>query len=83
MYTVYGAGTQSCGKWMAEKNPLVHGNVDSWVLGYVTALGGVASARTTDSQAIIAWVENFCRANPLTGVHEAAAALVVELSKPK
>jgi hypothetical protein len=68
---------------MAEKNPLLHGNVNSWVLGYVTALGAVTSARTTDSQGIIAWVENFCRANPLTGVHEAAGALVLELSKPQ
>ena len=53
------------------------------MLGYVTALGGVAGARDTDSPAIKAWVDNYCREHPLTLLHEAAANLVGELSNPK
>ena len=82
-YTVYGVGAQSCGKWTAEKSELVRGFMNSWVLGYVTALGGVAGARDTDSQAITAWVDNYCREHPLNRLDEAAATLVGELSKPK
>jgi hypothetical protein len=83
-YTIYGAGTQSCGRLTAEdKDSLIRAHMNSWVLGYVTALGGVTGARQTDTPAITAWVDNYCRANPLKELHEAAATLVAELATLK
>jgi hypothetical protein len=81
-YTVYGAGTESCGKWLAEKNVLLRNTTVNWLLGYVTAMGTWVPLSHTDSDAMAAWVDKYCRENPLKGVSEAAAALVFELAKP-
>ena len=39
--------------------------------------------RASDPNALAAWVDKYCRENPLKNISDASAALVVELSKPK
>jgi hypothetical protein len=50
------------------------------VAGYYNVQGVL---RKTDADAVDAWVDKYCRENPLNNVKDAAASLVDELSKPK
>jgi hypothetical protein len=83
--TVYGAGTESCGKWIASStNPGIRAWEVSWVLGWLTAAGYYRVAgdlKETDSDAIAAWVDNYCRANPLDTVGTAATGLIKTLAE--
>jgi hypothetical protein len=87
--TVYGAGTASCGKWLADRETPMHPVELSWVLGFLTAsenfLGELhlPSPRHTDANAVAAWVDKYCRENPLKNIADASPALVIELSKPQ
>jgi hypothetical protein len=83
----YGSGTTSCGTWLADRdNYAVHMVELSWVLGWLSAAGAYnvqSDLRHTDANAIAAWVDKYCRENPLDHISDAAAHLVDELSKPK
>ena len=81
-YMVMGFGTKSCGAWTADRQ----GNGDiqfvdeAWVLGYLTALNVVGPgsdniARNTDTDGIVAWVDNYCAAHPLDEIVTATRAL--------
>jgi hypothetical protein len=48
--------------------------------GYYGVPGGL---RETDSDAVAAWVDKYCREHRLNNVKDAAASLVDELSKTK
>jgi hypothetical protein len=53
------------------------------VLGFTSAASfydvSANGLRETDSAAIAAWVDNYCRQNPLKDIQDAAASLVSEL----
>jgi hypothetical protein len=56
------------------------------VLGWVSAAGYYAvqgELRDTDANSVAAWVDKYCRENPLNKVKDAAKSLIDELSKPK
>lgn len=94
LIAIVGAGQESCGGWTdGRRNPgtpeaelrnvaRVH-----WVLGYITAnnyllpadRGPKNIAEGTDHNGIMAWIDNYCAANPLVGLHSATDALVAEL----
>jgi len=84
-YTVYGPGNDSCGKWLdaRAKEPNYSAFVQvysAWVLGYVTAYGNYGpDLKRTDASAIDAWVDNYCRQNPLDNLNTAAKNLVEAL----
>ncbi len=80
---VGGAGLASCGTWTAdrlEKTSLV---VEQWVLGFLSGVGlagqakGIDPLAGTDPEAVRAWIDNYCRSNPLKQIYEAAIAFVV------
>ncbi|MBF0635043.1 MAG: hypothetical protein HQK85_10330 [Nitrospinae bacterium] len=54
-----------------------------WVNGFISGTGyaGHTPLRKTDSAAIYAYIEKYCRENPLDAVVDAASQLLVELSK--
>jgi hypothetical protein len=80
--SIYGAGVQSCGKWLDERRtPIDWLEEGQWVLGYVSAAGEFLNLRDTDSRGISAWVDNYCRDNPLKSIGNAAMALVKELAQ--
>jgi hypothetical protein len=83
--TVYGAGTGSCGKWLASSTDVEDRLLKvNWVLGWVSAAGHYevhGDLKETDSDAITAWVDNYCRGSPLKDISDAAAALVRALAK--
>jgi|SRR6516165_6960445 len=88
-FTLYGLGNASCGKWLAEAgdpNGMFFNSMLSWVLGFTSAAGyydvrGVL--RETDSAAISAWVDKYCRQHTDDHLQDAAKYLVLELSEPK
>jgi len=88
----YGAGTDSCGTWLASRNAKDTGGVVrrginvQWLLGWVSAAGYYEEAlneplRKTDGPALIAWVDNYCREHPLDPIALAATKLVATLAK--
>ena len=85
-YTVYGVGTVSCGKWVAEKEQGTSASHKlSWVLGYVTGVGSFSddkfSLKKTDSAGITLWIDQYCAQHPLEDIVDAANKLVITLAK--
>ena len=89
-YLIRGAGAASCGTWISER-PLQSSPLramdESWVLGFLTgvnamrlAVGNSQIGLTTDANGLLAWVDNYCRANPLKSISDTALALATELS---
>lgn len=79
---VYSYGNASCGDWIAErKAPAADADVGlAWVLGYLTGIEEGRESRRIqfrhpDADAIAAWVDNYCQANPLDNLFQAAAKL--------
>ena len=85
---VLGPGNSSCGAWTQDHaNPsgLSYGE-DFWVQGFLSAVNeygtGVSNITNgTDAFGVSAWISNYCAANPLKSISEAADMLVVELLK--
>jgi hypothetical protein len=84
---IYGVGNHSCGKWLAASHTSdAWFEQMNWVLGWVSAAGHYdvhGELRETDSDAIGAWVDNYCHKYPLRTIDDASAALVHELAKTK
>jgi hypothetical protein len=84
-FTNYGQGMQSCGAWLASSTDKADRLFfTTWILGWVSAAGyydAQGALRETDSDAIAAWVDNYCHAHPLDHIAVAAAALVTALAK--
>lgn len=83
---IYGSGAKSCGVWLSGNKQNATGKHSNhiWILGYVSAAGSYKSVgvlKHSDSNALIAWMDNYCSKNPLSYIHDAAHLLVLELSK--
>jgi hypothetical protein len=83
-FRIIGAGTASCGTWMVDhREPygILARMDDSWVAGF---LSGVAWTRANeldplnglDANAVDGWISNYCVANPLDTIQQAAAKFV-------
>lgn len=86
--TLYGAGASSCGKWLADRTSLIHSIELNWVFGFLTASENYSASlgvhvRQTDKDAVEAFVDKYCRENPLKDIADASVGLVLELSKPE
>ena len=87
---IIGAGSLSCGKWLeARNNPRMHDQFEQWVLGYMSGINWAAwtkkqkQADLPDAEAALAFIDQYCRNNPLDPIVAAAAALVQEIGGPK
>jgi hypothetical protein len=84
---VYGIGAYSCGVWLSDaKNNNTHQTNVHWAMGWLSAAGVYNPAvklRHTDFYAVSAYMDKYCRENPLNSVYEGAASLVQELAKPQ
>jgi len=82
-----GAGSLSCGKYLEMgKNQLGYIQVEEWVAGYVSGHNYYLPARQVappDNASLKAFIDRYCRQNPLHSLFGAAAALVAELSGEK
>jgi hypothetical protein len=62
------------------------GAAQGWLLGYITATAGEydlinRAIHQTDSDGLQAWVDSWCRANPLRSIAQAANALAFHLNR--
>jgi hypothetical protein len=84
-YTAYGLGNKSCGEWVAEKekDSMSYLGMQAWVAGFISGVGFSAKfeLKETDYNAIALFVTNYCKANPLDQVIDAAEALVKGLKE--
>jgi hypothetical protein len=88
---VFGAGLSSCGEWTtarAQQNSFSNLVFSSWLLGYLSGINEALNAfkkadvlMSHDAQGLLAWMDNYCRANPLDKVKRAADELLAELLK--
>jgi hypothetical protein len=93
---VLGEGNISCGQWLKARQLAADGATilmtgrfaaEAWVLGYVSAFNGYGLtvsknvAEGTDVEGIFAWIDQFCRKQPLENVLDATTMLVVELQR--
>jgi hypothetical protein len=83
-------GASSCGEWVQETQKRGDGSPDAtssfWLLGYLSASASLKQKdilKGTDSASIFVWVQNYCRANPLDKIPDAANELFEELVKRK
>lgn len=77
---IYGEGLLSCGTWIEHREEESWGAVinGSWVRGYVVAVQDQSfiTLKKTDVPAMSAFVDKYCRENPLDSVLDASRALV-------
>jgi hypothetical protein len=88
-YTILGQGTKTCGRWTADNKEASFGKNSNraWVLGFLTAYNLISGRKgnnvtaSVDADGMMAWVDNYCAANPLESVSAASIALLTELTK--
>jgi len=82
-YQELGAGLSSCGEWLSERPSGNYFNEAQWMLGFISATGyyEVMDLKETDVKALTAWMDNYCRANPLDKFSEGVHLLVEELAQ--
>src|SRR5437867_798159 len=82
-------GTPSCGLWIQERDRNRHSDasyLNGWLVGYLSGAAVHSNKdiiRGTDNASIEAWMDNYCRANPLMNLADGAEALFDELVKHK
>ena len=69
-----------CGKWTnTPKNTAQHEVLKTWVFGYLSGVSvhnpGSDLLRGRDSDGLTAWIDNYCRRNPLHPLRQAAHEL--------
>jgi len=83
---VFGGGTLSCGKWLESRNDLAtYYQLRQWVFGFVSGTNYSAPRKQSnppDSEAGVAFIDQYCKNNPLHLLVLAAAALVQETGGP-
>jgi hypothetical protein len=80
--TVIGAGAKTtCGKWLCERQSGGF-TISNWVLGFLSGVGTLAPdldpLNRLDSDAVLHWIDNYCRAHPLDPITNALKAFVKE-----
>jgi len=95
VFTIVGAGTASCGKYLdfrSDKRPTSDGffgatAILSWTQGYISGMNGFRHTafpnrdqlKLPDDGSIKAYLDKFCRDNPLKTIYDASHALYLEL----
>jgi hypothetical protein len=81
-----GPGVSSCGTWTADqRNDTNHDFYyvdEAWVLGFLSGIGvgdpNSNPLRGLDSNAVTAWIDNYCQAHPLVAIATAAEVFAHE-----
>jgi len=85
--SVWGSGGFSCGDWLEDtKREVSRIQYTEWMLGFLTSFNYYNrnnQVRPPDRASVSAWIDKYCRDNPLHQQFMAAAALVEELGGPK
>lgn len=84
---IQGAGGVTCGAWLQTRQSNQHYGELHWVQGFISSYNQyVYTGRnpngifgSVDHDSIAAWMDNYCRANPLETVYKGTLHLVEEL----
>ena len=83
-----GVGTGSCGQYLqlrAAQNPQFNDSFEGWIGGFASGMNHARFTTTRslkllpDGPSMLAYVDKFCRDNPLKSVFNGADALFAEL----
>jgi hypothetical protein len=79
-------GGLSCGKWTnTAKGSPQHEIFRKWVFGFVSGVNWESTKadflQGTDADGLTAWVDNYCRRNPLHDITRAMRELVFDLER--
>jgi hypothetical protein len=84
-FSMIGAGVGSCGTWTADRRSRpMPADVDAeWVLGFLSGTGfedgpEVNPLNGMDADGVLAWIDNYCHAHPITQIVDAAEAFRFE-----
>ena len=85
-FMVIGSGVRSCGAWTADRrypDSIAALMDEQWILGFLTGSGDATPGDAdplhgVDAEAVWAWVDNYCRANPLDKIIRAGEAFFRE-----
>lgn len=79
-------GVRSCGTWIEQRATKGFDRLatEAWLVGFLS--GGALSTNMnvlqgTDNASLFAWIDNYCRANPLNDLGDGAQDLFIELAK--
>jgi hypothetical protein len=80
-----GFGSPDCGKWLADKSPLQK----IWLSGFLSGMNAVHNAafkrdpldELSSMDQAYAWMDNYCKKNPLERINVGGFELFVELMK--
>jgi len=81
-YTAIGLGNSSCGSWTAARRDKVALPYQQWVIGFLSGIGyakpyaGLDPLKGLDGNAVYAWVDNYCGANPLNDISVAGNSFI-------
>lgn len=83
-----GAGSDSCGSWVEARKTSGAAALqyNAWVFGYLSGLNMLSPGDflvKPDGPAILVWMDNYCRANPLKKIINASDSLAIELGTSK
>ena len=89
--TITTRGTPSCATWVNSKGVSGQENwprtvATAWLIGFLSGIAldkGKNFLDGTDTDSLVLWVDNYCAANSLKNVAEAATVLSAELTKQK
>lgn len=84
---ISGPGSATCGAYLAERQSISHENTDfqfsAWVFGFLSSyntLSLLPQIKTMpESSTILAYLDKYCRDNPLKHVSHGTACLVADL----
>ena len=82
---IFGEGLTSCGTWTQARQAgtVKAGLAAQWVAGWLSGRnrqdGSPDFLVGTDFDGLMAWIDNYCRSNPLDSVGTAAFRLTTEL----
>ena len=83
--SIYNPGTESCGSWTAAQDSVPRGLKVAWLVGFVSGYNWYRPGEdvTSDPHGLVAWVDNYCLANPLDLIARAAGRLVDGLRRQR
>jgi hypothetical protein len=83
-FDAIGLGTLSCGRWTTERQDRKAFALEQWIFGFLSGVGFVGAPSETnplngtDAYAVLAWMDNYCRAHPLDRIMAAGGKFVLE-----
>lgn len=86
---IKGAGATSCGSWLKERRNGTYASDLNWILGFISAYNHYINSSSSnksvfgsvDSEAIGAWMDNYCSSNPLSTPYAGSVVLIEQLRK--